>query len=105
MMSRGIDIAEIRRRLAGASGRAYWRSLDELAGTDEFRAALEHEFPSLASEWSDKVSRRQLLKIMGASLALAGLNGCFYKKPQGTLVPYPQIPGEIIPGKPLFFAT
>ena len=85
----------------------FWRSLEERAGSAEFRIALEREFPVAASEWDDPVSRRKFLKVMAASLTLAGIGtsaGC-YKHPQGTIVPYPQAPEEIIPGRPLFFAT
>ena len=48
------------------SGRKYWRSLDELAETPEFRQWLEREFPEGASEWTDPVSRRHFTKIMSA---------------------------------------
>src|SRR5256712_13988459 len=41
---------------------------------------------------------------MGASLALAGLSACT-SRPTGTIVPYVRAPEEIVPGKPLFFAT
>ncbi len=93
--------------LTRRSAAHFWRSLEERAGTPEFRAALEREFPVAASEWDDPVSRRKFLKVMAASLALAGIGtsaGC-YKHPQGKIVPYPQAPEEIIPGRPLFFAT
>jgi MoCo/4Fe-4S cofactor protein with predicted Tat translocation signal len=107
MAQETIDISAIRRRLAKTKGAGYWRSLEELANTKEYREAMEREFPSWASRWdtSDAVSRRNLLKIMGASLAMAGLNGCFYKRPQQEIVPYPRMPEEIVPGRPLFFAT
>ena len=81
----------------------YWRSLDELAGTEEFRHRLEAEFPERASEWADPVSRRAFVKVMGASLMLAGLAGC--RAPSEKIVPYVRAPEEAIPGKPLFFAT
>src|ERR1700739_3906767 len=55
------------------SGRRYWRSLDELADTPEFKEWLHREFPKGASEWVDDTSRRHFLKIMSASFALAGL--------------------------------
>ena len=54
------------------TGRAYWRSLDELADTPEFRQWLEREFPEGASEL-DPVSRRHFVKIMSASFLLAGI--------------------------------
>ncbi len=105
----GLNAAELRRRLAESEGPAYWRSLEELAATPPFREAVAREFPSFPEKWSaadgDPVSRRNLLKVMAASLALLGLNGCFYKKPQGTLVPYPKAPEETVPGRPVFFAT
>jgi MoCo/4Fe-4S cofactor protein with predicted Tat translocation signal len=102
-----IDISGIRQRLAQSEGPAYWRSLEELAETSAFRETIRQEFPVWADRWddSDGVSRRKLLKIMGASLALMGLNGCFYKRPQGKLVPYPNAPEETVPGRPVFFAT
>src|SRR5256885_15605104 len=53
-------------------GRKYWRSLDQLAQTPEFRQWLEREFPQGASEWTDPVSRRHFVKIMSASFLLAG---------------------------------
>jgi molybdopterin-containing oxidoreductase family iron-sulfur binding subunit len=109
---KGLDapsLSDLRRRLAESEGPLYWRSLEELAGTATFREAVASEFPSFAEKWSDTgqdpVSRRKLLKVMAASLALLGLNGCFHKKPQGTLVPYPKAPEETIPGRPVFFAT
>ncbi len=61
---------------AGQRGPRFWRSIDELAGTDEFQAAVEREFPAAAQEWVDPVSRRGFMKLMGASMALAGLAGC-----------------------------
>jgi len=91
--------------LDGATGRRYWRSLDELAGTDEFRAFLHREFPAYASELTDP-TRRSFLRVMGASLALAGaatIPGC--RRPEHRIMPYSRQPEEIIPGKPLFYAT
>src|SRR5436190_24264074 len=82
----------------------YWRSLEELGNTPEFQAALHREFPALASEWLDPVSRRSFLKLMSASLALAGLTACT-RQPIEKLVPYVKQPEEIVPGEPLFFAT
>ncbi len=81
-----------------------WRSLEERADTAEFRAWLHREFPPLASEWTDEVSRRHFLKLMGASLALAGLGACT-KQPLEKIVPYVKQPPEVVPGKPLHFAS
>ncbi|MFY9611865.1 MAG: TAT-variant-translocated molybdopterin oxidoreductase [Blastocatellia bacterium] len=82
----------------------YWRSLEELADSDEFQEVLHREFPENATEWNDPAGRREFLKLMGASLALAGLTACTRQPPEGIL-PYVRQPEEIVPGKPLFFAT
>lgn len=102
-----LDLNALRARLAGAEGREFWRSLDELADTAEFNELLGREFPRGASEWRDPVSRRNFLKLMGASLAMAGLSGCQFalKQPQEKIVPYVRQPEEIIHGRPLYFAT
>ena len=71
------------------TGRRYWRSLDELSDTPEFKEWLQREFPQGASEFTDPVSRRHFVKIMSASFALAGLGlmaaGC--RRPEEELVP------------------
>jgi molybdopterin-containing oxidoreductase family iron-sulfur binding subunit len=99
-----LNLAAIRERLASARGQEYWQSLEELAGTEEFQALLHREFPENASDWMDSVSRRGFLQLMGASLALAGLSACT-SQPDERIVPYVRAPEEIVPGKPLFFAT
>ena len=99
-----VDLAAVRTRLQEARGPEYWRSLDELAGTPEFQELLHREFPQGASELTDPVSRRTFLKLMGASLALAGVTACT-RQPAEKIVPYVRQPEEIVPGKPLFFAT
>ena len=72
--------------------------------TPEFKEYLHREFPSNASEWLDPVGRRSFLKLMSASMALAGVTACTVQ-PQELIVPYVRQPEEEIPGKPLFFAT
>ncbi len=90
---------------AGKTGPLLWRSLEELADTPEFRACREREFPSGAAEWpaTDVIGRRKFLELMGSSLALAGLVGC--SRPREKIVPYVDQPEQIIPGKPLVYAT
>jgi len=99
-----LALDSIRERLAASQGRDYWRSLDELAETEEFKRFLHDEFPGLTREWSNSFNRRHLLKLMGASLALAGLSACT-QQPDEKIVPYVQAPEDFVPGKPLFFAT
>ena len=85
-------------------GPRFWKSLEEWSHSEEFLPYLHREFPAFASEWDRGMSRRRFLQLMGASLALAGLSGCS-RQPQEKLVPYARRPEEIIPGKPLFYAT
>jgi molybdopterin-containing oxidoreductase family iron-sulfur binding subunit len=105
-MSQRKDLAGALATLAPTAGRQYWRSLEELANTPEFQALMQREFPAQASVWPDALSRRQFLTLMGASLALAGLSGCSVRPaPTRTVVPYVRPPEEIVPGRPLFYAT
>lgn len=99
-----MDFDQIRTRLAGLEGKSYWRSLEELADTKEFGDYMHREFPSQASEFSDPAGRRNFLKLMGASLALAGVGACT-RQPEEKLIPYVRQPEELIPGRPLFYAT
>jgi MoCo/4Fe-4S cofactor protein with predicted Tat translocation signal len=101
---RDMDLSALRERFQQLSGRDYWRSLEELAGTEAFEEFLHREFPDGASEWIDPVGRRQFLKLMGAALALAGVGACT-RQPAESIVPYVRAPEEIVPGRPLFFAT
>ncbi|HEY2842006.1 MAG TPA: TAT-variant-translocated molybdopterin oxidoreductase, partial [Bryobacteraceae bacterium] len=101
-------MAAVRARLEGARGRDYWRSLEDLASTPGFKDLLEREFPQQAIGWSedeDEVEgRRNFLKLMGASLALGGLAACT-RQPTEYIMPYVKQPEELIPGRPLYFAT
>ncbi|HYC00932.1 MAG TPA: TAT-variant-translocated molybdopterin oxidoreductase [Candidatus Limnocylindrales bacterium] len=99
-----FDLAAVRERLARSTGRSYWRSLEEVADTPEFQAFLHAEFPTSAETLTSSLDRRQFLKLMGASLALAGIGACT-KQPVEKILPYVKQPEELIPGKPLFFAT
>ena len=99
-----LDLAKVREALSSATGPTYWRSLDELSNAEGFQEMLHREFPRQASEWTDDFSRRNFLKVMGASLALAGLSACT-KQPIEHIVPYVRQPEEIVPGKPLYYAT
>jgi molybdopterin-containing oxidoreductase family iron-sulfur binding subunit len=107
-----LDLGTVRERIDAATahdraektGPEYWRSLEELAGNPAFHEALHREFPKGASEWLDTVSRRGFLKVMGASLGLAGMTGCV-KLPLEPIVPYVRQPENVIPGRPQYYAT
>ena len=105
-----LTLAEVRAKLDGATGRRFWKNLDELADTPAFHDLMREEFPRQAGsmagagEWVDAVSRRGFLKVMGASLALAGLAGCT-KQPDEPIFPYIRQPEDLVLGKPMYFAT
>ena len=84
-------------------GREYWRSLEELSRSDEFDAFFEQEFPRQAAPLAAGVHRRDFLKLMGASVALGGLAAC--NSPAEKIIPYVRQPENLIPGKPIFFAS
>jgi molybdopterin-containing oxidoreductase family iron-sulfur binding subunit len=89
-----------------ATAQRYWRGLEELCATPEFRAYVEREFPEQASQWTDPVTRRQFLMLMGASFALAGIAGCSPRPaPAEKIMPYVRQPEGMIPGKPMSYAT
>jgi MoCo/4Fe-4S cofactor protein with predicted Tat translocation signal len=99
-----LDLATVKAQIEETTGPEYWRSLEELAGSDEFQEMLHREFPKGASEWLDDFSRRGFLRTMGASLALAGLTGCT-RMPNTEIVPYVRQPENAVPGRPMFYAT
>src|SRR6202451_729249 len=98
-----IDLIEVRAKLAREGGKRFWQSLDELSDTKEYRKFLENEFPGNA-ENNFGVNRRDVLKLMAASTAMAGLSACT-KLPTEKIVPYVRPPEGLIPGRPLFYAT
>ena len=93
----------MRKKDMNLNGKAYWRSLNQLADSDEFRDFLEREFPEGASELPANMKRRKFLSLMGASMALAGLTSC--RRPVEKIIPYVTAPEEIIPGIPRYYAT
>jgi MoCo/4Fe-4S cofactor protein with predicted Tat translocation signal len=99
-----LDLDTARARIVETEGPEYWRSLEELAGSAEFQEMMHREFPKGASEWLDSVSRRGFMKLMGASLAMAGMTACT-KQPLESIVPYVKQPEELVPGRPLFYAS
>ncbi len=92
---------------APATGRQYWRGLDEIAETPEFREWVEREFPAGASELTDPVTRRNFVKIMSASFLLAGMglagSGC--RRPVERILPFSKMPENYVHGVPEYYAT
>ncbi len=98
-------------------GKKYWRSLERLLDSPAVRDAAApprgeqelslmgtgREFPAGASDAPGAVDRRTMLSLMGASFALAGLEGC--RRPVETIVPYVTAPEYTVPGIPKRFAT
>ncbi|MFW5825496.1 MAG: TAT-variant-translocated molybdopterin oxidoreductase, partial [Marinobacter sp.] len=83
----------------GREGTGYWRSLAELARTPAYRALSEGEFADPARLWkAPELSRRNMLKLLGASMALAGLGGCS-RQPEEHIVPYVSMPEHLVPGR------
>ncbi len=88
-------------------GRDLWRSLDEVANTPEFKRFVEQEFPNHAPELLNQKSRRHFLKVMGASVALAGMgtmSGCV-RWPEEKIHPFTSRPDGRLPGVPVEYAT
>jgi MoCo/4Fe-4S cofactor protein with predicted Tat translocation signal len=88
-----------------STGKRFWRSLEELADTRRFREMMEREFPDQAAEWTNPITRRRFLTLLGASFALAGIGGCNTHPPEDKILPYVHQPEGMVLGKPLFFAT
>jgi len=91
---------------AATTGREYWRSLDDLADTPQFREFMHREFPAGATELLNSDDRRHFLKVMGASMALAGLGltGC-RRWPEEHVMPYAHRPEGRMPGVPVHYAS
>jgi molybdopterin-containing oxidoreductase family iron-sulfur binding subunit len=103
---RAGELAALQARQGRAGGKKYWRSLEELADTPAFQELIALEFPEQADIWSNILSRRQFLTLMGGSLALAGVIGCAVQPaPSVNIVPYVHPPEEVTPGQPLYYAT
>ena len=98
-----LDFSEFRARIGDVRGKEYWRSLEDLSRSDAFEEFFETEFPQQALPLSKGVDRRSFVKLMGASVAMAGLTAC--KQPSETIIPYVNQPENLIPGKPLYFAS
>ena len=97
------DWAFVRERLSNVRGAKYWRTMEELVDTPEFRDAIKQEFPAF-TDMLDSASRRNFLKLASVAMAMAGITACT-KQPTEYIVPYVREPEEFVLGKPMFFAT
>lgn len=93
----------LRDRLANARGPLYWRALEELAGQPDVRARI-HELVPHPSLLDPGLDRRGFLRLLGASLALAGLGACS-RPPQQEIVPWVRHPDQLPPALPRFYAS
>ena len=98
------NFALLKDKILRQNGKEYWRSVEEFVDAPEFEEFVKHEYPEQAEEWDNSLSRRNFVKVMGASLAFAGLSGCVIQ-PAEQIVPYVNQPEGLIPGKPQYFAT
>ena len=98
-----LDLPALQARLSERTDK-HWRSLEELTDTEEFKTLVHNEFPENVTQLLDPVGRRGFLKLMGASLALAGASACT-RQPEEKIFPYVKAPEYIVPGIPLFFAS
>jgi MoCo/4Fe-4S cofactor protein with predicted Tat translocation signal len=103
-----LDLGAIQNALQGQRGQRLWRCLEDVAQTPEYQALVEQEFPNSperdAEVAREILNRRDALKLMAASVALAGLSGCT-KLPTEKIMPYVKQPEDVIPGRPQFYAT
>src|SRR5438105_4905366 len=103
-----LDFHAIAEKLKHDGGRRLWRSLEDLARTPEYDLFLHDEFPNDPEKEPkaarQDLNRREVLKLIAASAALSGLTACT-KLPTEKIVPYVRAPEEVIPGRPLFYAT
>lgn len=92
-----------------AEGSTVWRSEGQLENSEEFQQLLEREFPASAEMMRDEEdaekSRRNFLKLMGASTALAGLGLASCRRPETEMVPHVHQPEWQVPGKALYYGT
>jgi MoCo/4Fe-4S cofactor protein with predicted Tat translocation signal len=96
------ELVQIATPVTQKAGKQYWRSLDELADTKEFREWVSKEFPG-GVEVIDGASRRNVLKIMAASFGLAGLAAC--RRPMEKVLPASRGIENWVPGQAYYYTT
>jgi MoCo/4Fe-4S cofactor protein with predicted Tat translocation signal len=98
------NFALMRNKILYEGGKDYWRSIDEFVDAPEFEEFAKREYPLHSEDWDKSFSRRNFVKLMGATLAFAGLSGCVIQ-PAEKIVPYVRPNEDMLPGKPRFYAT
>jgi MoCo/4Fe-4S cofactor protein with predicted Tat translocation signal len=85
----------------------YWTSLDDFtlqeSADPSARAHLAAEFPREALDFSDGVSRRGFMTLMGAAVALGTLEGC--RRPVDKILPYARMPEDVAVNVTSYYAT
>jgi MoCo/4Fe-4S cofactor protein with predicted Tat translocation signal len=103
-----LDLQAVQEKLQGEGAKRFWRCVEEVAETPEYKILLENEFAHNAEGAPalplNVVSRRDALRLMAASAAMAGLAGCT-RIPTEQIVPYVTAPEEVLPGRPTYYAT
>ena len=97
-----LSLKNIGSELLGPNRKSYWRSLDQLAQTDEFNQWVEDEFPNRGSLLN--IDRRDFVKLMGASMLMASLAGC-RSLPQEKIIPYVKMPEGLVTGQVQYYST
>jgi len=82
-----------------------WRSLAERENDPQFIKKLEREFAPGADQPPEGISRRNFMRLMGASAALAGTGLTACRRPESFIAPFSKSVEWTIPGKFLFYAT
>ena len=100
-----MNLADIRSRLAGLEGRTYWRSLEELADTPDFREYVQREFPAQASEFTDPAGRREFLQVDGRVARAGGRQRLHAPAAKNASFRTSASRKKSFPGRPLFYAT
>ncbi|HEX7152637.1 MAG TPA: TAT-variant-translocated molybdopterin oxidoreductase [Thermoanaerobaculia bacterium] len=98
-----LSFADFRARIGDQRPREFWRSLEELSRSEVFDEFMAQEFPQQSLPLQKGVDRRSFMKLMGASVTMAGLAAC--SQPADAIVPYVNQPENLIPGKPIYFAS
>ncbi len=82
-----------------------WVGLEHYHDDPKFLELAQKEFLSspLSDEPDSEFGRREFLKLMGASIALAS-TACI-RRPVNKIVPYVKRPAEVVPGVANYYAT